>query len=328
MAMQMRPLGRSGQWIGRLGLGTMTWARDTDEFDARDQLAAFLDAGGNLIDTAASYADGASEALLGQLLQEFQARDDVVIATKAGSYRQPGRPFNSSRAFLLDALDASLSRLRVDHIDLWQIHGWDPYTPLEETMAAAEFAVTSGRVRYLGISNFSGSQTARACMTQELLRRTPLVTTQVEYSLLERGIEREIVPNAPALGIGILPWSPLGRGVLSGKYRHGVPTQSRGGDADAASWVQVYFDERGRRIVDAVATAAEGLGASPAEVALAWVRDRPGVVAPIVGARSVQQLIGALATEELNLPNEILIALDEISSPHRSYPEAGWAQPQ
>jgi aryl-alcohol dehydrogenase-like predicted oxidoreductase len=326
--MQMRPLGRSGQWIGRLGLGTMTWGRDTDEFDARDQLAAFLDAGGNLIDTASSYTDGASETLVGQLLHEFQARPDVVIATKAGSFRQPGRPFNTSRAALLDALDTSLQRLRVDHVDLWQIHGWDPYTPLEETLAAAEYAVTSGRVRYLGISNYSGAQTARACTMQDVLRRTPLVTTQVEYSLLERGIEREIIPQAPALGLGILPWSPLGRGVLSGKYRHGVPAESRGGNADAAAWVQVYFDERGRRIVDAVATAAEGLGSSPAEVALAWVRDRPGVVAPIVGARTVQQLSGALATEELELPNEILTALDDVSAPARGYPEFGWAQPQ
>lgn len=326
--MQMRPLGRSGQWIGRLGLGTMTWGRDTDEFDARDQLAAFLDAGGNLIDTASSYTDGASETLVGQLLQEFQARPDVIIATKAGSFRQPGRPFNTSRSALLDALDTSLQRLRVDHVDLWQIHGWDPYTPLEETLAAAEYAVTSGRVRYLGISNYSGGQTARACTMQDVLRRTPIVTTQVEYSLLERGIEREIIPQAPALGLGILPWSPLGRGVLSGKYRHGVPAESRGGNADAAAWVQVYFDERGRRIVDAVATAAEGLGSSPAEVALAWVRDRPGVVAPIIGARTVQQLSGALATEELELPNEILTALDDVSAPARGYPESGWAQPQ
>ena len=325
--MHMRPLGRSGQWVGRIGLGTMTWGRDTDEFDARDQLAAFLDAGGNLIDSAASYGEGASEAMLGELLGEFGARDDVVIATKAGSFRQPGRPFNASRGHLLDNLDASLRRLRVDHIDLWQIHGWDPFTPLEETLAAAEYAVATGRVRYLGISNYSGAQTARACTFQEVGRATPIVTTQMEYSLLERGIEREIVPMAPALGLGVLPWSPLGRGVLTGKYRHGVPAESRAGNAERAGWVQVYFDERGRRIVDAVATAAEGLGASPAEVALAWVRDRPGVVAPIVGARTVLQLTGALAAEELQLPEEIRRALDDVSAPVRGYPEAGWAQP-
>jgi aryl-alcohol dehydrogenase-like predicted oxidoreductase len=325
--MHARPLGRSGLWVGRLGLGTMTWGRDTDELDARDQLAAFLDAGGSLIDTGSSPLDGSSEALVGDLIAEFGARNDVVIASKAGSWRQPGRPFNTSRSHLLDSLDASLNRLRVDHIDLWQIHGWDAHTPLEETLETAEYAVKTGRVRYLGISNFSGWQTAQACTMQRSMDRTSIVTTQMEYSLLQRGIEREITPSAPSLGIGILPWSPLGRGVLTGKYRHGVPVDSRGGDADKAGWVQVYFDERGRRIVDAVATAAEGLGASPAEVALAWIRDRPGVIAPIIGARTVQQLMGALGAEDLVLPTEIQAALDEVSQPPKGYPESGWAQP-
>jgi aryl-alcohol dehydrogenase-like predicted oxidoreductase len=325
--MHARPLGRSGLWVGRLGLGTMTWGRDTDESDARDQLAAFMDAGGSLVDTAASYAEGSSEEILGELIAEFGARDDLVIASKAGSWRQPGRPYNTSRAHLLTSLDASLARLRVDHIDVWQIHGWDPYTPLDETLATAEYAVNTGRVRYLGISNFSGWQTAHACTLQRNSERTPFITTQMEYSLLQRGIEREITPSAQALGIGILPWSPLGRGVLTGKYRHGVPVDSRGGNAEKSAWVQVYFDERGRRIVDAVATAAEGLGASPAEVALAWIRDRPGVIAPIIGARTVQQLMGALAAEELDLPHEIQNALDEVSQPSMGYPDSGRTQP-
>jgi len=148
----------------------------------------------------------------------------------------------------------------------------------------------------------------------------------MEYSLLERGIEREVVPAAHALGLGILPWSPLGRGVLTGKYRHSTPADSRGGNADTAAWVQVYLDDRGRRIVDAVATAADGLGASPGEVALAWLRGRPGVVAPILGARTSQQLVSALASDELELPDEIVSALDEVSAPALGYPEAGWAQ--
>ena len=148
----------------------------------------------------------------------------------------------------------------------------------------------------------------------------------MEYSLLERGIEREIVPAAQSLGLGILPWSPLGRGVLTGKYRHGTPADSRGGNADSAAWVQTYMDERGRRIVDAVATAADGLGTSPTEVALAWLRDRPGVVAPILGARTNSQLLAALASDELELPEEITRALDDISAPALGYPEAGWAQ--
>lgn len=325
--MQKRPLGRSGIWVGRLALGTMTWARGTDEYEARDQLAAFLDAGGSLIDTSDSYADGESESLLGELIEEFAVRDEVIVATKAVSRPHEERRFNASRGHLLSALDASLRRLRTDHIDLWQLHAWDPWTPIEETLAALDIAASSGRVRYAGVSNYTGWQLARAATWQE---RSPgaarLVTTQMEYSLLERGVEREVIPALPALGMGLLPWSPLGRGVLTGKYRHSLPIDSRGANPDTAGWVQGYFDERGRRIVDAVATAAEGLGASPVEVSLAWLRDRPGVVAPILGARTNSQLLAALASEELELPEEILIALDDVSAPPLGYPESGWAQ--
>lgn len=305
----------------------MNWGRGTDDDDARDQLAMFLDAGGNLVDTADVYAEGASESLLGVLLREFDVRDQVVLATKAGSRPSPVRRFDGSRAHLLNSLERSLDRLQTDWIDLWQVHAWDPITPIEETLAALDYAVTSGKVRYVGISNYSGVQTARAAVLQSTdARRAPIVSTQMEYSLLERGIEREVVPAAQALGIGILPWSPLGRGVLTGKYRHGVPVDSRGSLPESAGWVQVYMDERGRRIVDAVATAADGLGASPAEVALAWVRDRPGVVAPILGARTSQQLLIGLAAEELILPAEIVRALNEVSQPFTGYPESGWAQ--
>ena len=227
----------------------------------------------------------------------------------------------------MKAIETSLTRLRTDTIDLWQLHAWDPLTPMEETLAVCDDIVRSGKARYIGISNYSGWQTARAATWQRAIPgRAPIVTAQMEYSLLERGIEREIVPAAQALGLGILPWSPLGRGVLTGKYRHGTPADSRGGNADSAGWIQIYMDERGRRIVDAVATAADGLGASPTEVALAWLRDRPGVVAPVLGARNNSQLIAALASEELELPEEISRALDEVSAPAASYPEAGWAQ--
>ncbi len=325
--MQQRPLGRSGLWVGRLALGTMTWGRSTDEYEARDQLAAFIDAGGTLIDTADVYVDGISEQLLGELVEEFGIRDQVVLATKAVSSSDTDRRYDASRHHLMRAIDTSLKRLRTDTIDLWQLHAWDPLTPMEETLAVCDDIVRSGKARYIGISNYSGWQTARAATWQRAIPgRAPIVTAQMEYSLLERGIEREIVPAAQALGLGILPWSPLGRGVLTGKYRHGTPADSRGGNADSAAWVQVYMDERGRRIVDAVATAADGLGASPTEVALAWLRDRPGVVAPILGARNNSQLIAALASEELELPEEISRALEEVSAPPASYPEAGWAQ--
>lgn len=325
--MQERPLGKTGIVVGSSALGTMTWGRATDEYDARDQLAAFLDAGGNLIDTADVYGEGVSEEMLGTLIAEFECRDQVIIATKAASAPHSERRFNASRRHLLAALDSSLRRLQVDYIDLWQLHAWDPRTPLDETLSVLDHVVSTGRVRYVGISNYSGWQTAMACTTQML---TPgaarIVSTQMEYSLLERGIEREIVPSAKALGIGILPWSPLGRGVLTGKYRHSIPIDSRGAQPESAHFIQTYSDERARRIVDSVAIAAEGLGASPAEVALAWLRGRPGVVAPILGARTVQQLALALGSEELILPQEILTALDDISEPAQSYPEAGWAQ--
>jgi aryl-alcohol dehydrogenase-like predicted oxidoreductase len=325
--MELRPMGRSGLWVGRLGLGTGTWTRGTDEYEARDQLAAFLDAGGTLIDTADVYADGDAEALLGELVEEFEVRDEVVLATKAGAVGGTDRRVNASRVHLMRALEASLRRLRTETVDLWQVHAWDPWTPLDETLAAIDDAVTAGKVRYAGVSNYAGWQMARAATWQQAVPgRTPLVTAQMEYSLLERGIEREIVPAAQSAGMGILPWSPLGRGVLTGKYRHSMPIDSRGANVETAAWVQVYLDERGRRIVDALATAAEGLGASPTEVALAWLRDRPGVVAPILGARTNNQLIAALASEELELPEEILIALDDVSSPAMGYPESGWAQ--
>jgi aryl-alcohol dehydrogenase-like predicted oxidoreductase len=325
--MEQRPLGKSGLWVGRLALGTMTWGRGTDEYEARDQLAAFLDAGGTLVDTADTYGDGAAEDLLGTLLQEFECRDQIVLATKAVSMPNTERRFDASRRHLLDALEASLKRLDVEAIDLWQLHAWDPFTPMEETLAAVDYAVASGKVRYVGISNYSGAQTARACTyQQQVAGRAPIITSQMEYSLVERGIEREIIPSAQMLGIGILPWSPLGRGVLTGKYRHSIPIDSRGAQPDTSQWINVYADERSKRIIDALCTAADGLGASPAEVALAWLRDRPGVVAPIMGARTTSQLVAGLASEELVLPPEITQVLDEISEPDLGYPEAGWAQ--
>lgn len=324
--MERRPLGRSGLWVGRLALGTGTWTRGTDEYEARDQLAAFLDAGGTLIDSADGYADGGAETLLGELLAEFEVRDEIVLATKAGSANGIDRRTDSSRGHLLRALEGSLRRLNTDVIDLWQLHAWDPWTPLDETLAAIDCAVSSGKVRYVGMSNFSGWQMARAATLQQVAGRAPFITTQMEYSLLERGVEREVVPAAQSLGMGLLPWSPLGRGVLTGKYRHSTPIDSRGANPDSAAWVQAYLDERGRRIVDALATAAEGLGASPTEVALAWLRERPGVVAPVLGARTANQLIAALASDELELPDAITFALDDVSAPAIGYPEAGWAQ--
>src|SRR6478735_6687613 len=296
--MQQRLLGATGLSVSRLGLGTMTWGRDTDEHEARDQLTAFTEAGGTLVDTAAGYGNGASEELLGSLLRDVVRRDDVVIATKAGiSARNGERVYDTSRGYLLRTLDASLSRLGVDHVDLWQVHIWTDDAPLEETLTALDRAVASGRTAYVGISNYSGWQTAQA-----------------EYSLLNRAVEQEVLPAAAALGLGVLPWSPLGRGVLTGKYRGGTPSDSRAASPHFSTFVGRYLGDSSQRVVEGVARAADGLGWSSLEVALAWVRDRPGVTAPILGARTAAQLRESLTVEELSLPDEINAALDDVSS--------------
>jgi aryl-alcohol dehydrogenase-like predicted oxidoreductase len=313
--MEQRSVGATGLSVSRLGLGTMTWGRDTDEHEARDQLIAFVEAGGTLIDTAAGYGDGASEELVGRLIRDVVSRHEVVLATKAGISRRSGRRETyASRGRLLTELDASLARLGVDHVDLWQVHTWVDGVPIEETLAALDLAVTSGRASYVGISNYTGWQTAQAATWQRAVPgRTVLASTQMEYSLLNRRIELDVVPAATALGLGILPWSPLGGGVLTGKYRSGTPSDSRGASPFFAGFIDPYLDERSGRVVDGVAKAAEGLGWSMTEVALAWVRDRPGVTAPILGARTAKQLMDSLGVEELTLPAEIVAALDDVS---------------
>jgi aryl-alcohol dehydrogenase-like predicted oxidoreductase len=320
--MQQRPLGRSGLAVSRLALGTMTWGRDTDPDDAAAQLKFFLEAGGTLLDTADVYGHGTAEAVIGTLLDQLVPRDEVLIATKAGLTRDPDRRRDASRGNLLRSLDRSLRRLGTDYVDLWQVHGHDPLTPFEETLAALDAAVTSGRVRYVGVSNFAGWQTARAAAWQSgYPARAPIVATQMEYSLVERGIEREVIPAAAALGIGVLAWSPLGRGVLTGKYRTGRPVGSRAVSEHFGPFVQCYLEPRSSSIVEAVVTAAGGLGVSPLEVALAWVRDRPGVTAPILGARTAGQLHSALRSDDLDLPVEIAQALDDVSAIEVGYPE-------
>jgi aryl-alcohol dehydrogenase-like predicted oxidoreductase len=313
--MQQRYLGQTGLKVSRMGLGTLTWGRDTDEHEARDQLVAFTEAGGTLLDTAAGYGDGASEELIGSLLGDVVRRDDVVIATKAGITRARGqRETNASRGSLIATLDASLRRLGVDHIDLWQVHAWVDDTPLEETLSALDYAVASGRAAYVGVSNYTGWQSAQAATWQKAVPgRAKLASHQVEYSLLNRRAEAEVIPAAEAMGLGILPWSPLGRGVLTGKYRTGTPADSRAASPHFQNFVTGYLGERSSRIVEAVARAADGLDWTPLEVALAWVRDRPGVTAPIVGARTAAQLKGSLTAEDCTLPAELVAALDDVS---------------
>ncbi len=312
--MEMRQVGSSGLQVSRLGLGTLTWARDTSTEDARGLLEAFCSAGGNLIDTAAAYAAGDAERLIGKLTREVVSRDELVIATKAGfAIRNGKRITDTSRGALLRDLEGSLRRLDTDHVDLWQVHAWGS-APLEETLSALDHAVASGKARYVGISNFVGWQTAQAATWQRAYPgRATITSTQVEYSLLARRAEVEVLPAARALGLGVFPWSPLGRGVLTGKYRSGIPRDSRAA-SDHFSWfTEPYLQTRSRAVVEAVAKAADGLDLDPLQVALLWVRDAPGVTAPLLGARNAGQLAAALAVEGKALPTEIAVALDDVS---------------
>ena len=251
--MEHRRLGRTGLQVSWLGLGTMTWSRDTDEHDARELLRDFVDAGGTLVDTSASYAEGGAEALLGSLLGGAVARRDVTIVTKGGVRRTAdGAVVDASRGALLDALDGSLDRLGTDHVDVWLVQTPDPRTPLEETASALRLAVSSGRARYVGLSNHAGWQVARAA---SLLEADPgLAAVEAEYSLLQRGVEREALPAAENLGAGLLAWSALGRGVLTGKYRRTVPADSRAASAHLAGFVQPYLTRPAAAVVEALVT--------------------------------------------------------------------------
>jgi len=312
--MMLRPVGTSGLRVSRLGLGTMTWGRDTSAEQAKGLIEMFREAGGTLIDTAAAYGAGDSERLVGRLIKDAGARDEMVIATKAGFVIRDGERIvdTSSRALLRD-LDGSLSRLQTDYVDLWQIHAFGD-APLAESLAAVDHAVATGRVRYAGVSNFVGWQTAQAATWQTAFPgRTPISSAQVEYSLLARRAEVEVLPAVRAFGMGFFPWSPLGRGVLTGQYRTGTPRGSRAATDHFAWFVEPYLEPRSKGVVEAVARAAEGLDLTPLQVALLWVRDAPGVTAPLLGARSAGQLAPALAVEDQQLPNEIASALDDVS---------------
>lgn len=320
--MQQRALGRSGLMVSSLGLGTMTWGRETDENDAAAQLTTFHDAGGTLLDTSPSYTGGASERIVGRLLRDVVNRAEIVLATDTGRGSN-SHPIAKSggRGQMLADLDASLKRLNTDYLDLWQVNSWDSTVPIEEVLAALDFAVTSGRVRYVGVANFCGWQLGQVAAWQRALHKAPIIANQMEYSLVERGIEREVVPACLENGVGILAWSPLGRGVLTGKYRHTMPADSRGVSPQRQQFVGHYLTDEASRVVEAVNTAADGLSTSPLAVALAWVRDRPGVVAPIVGARNCDQLKESLASDALSLPAKISDALNDISATRFGYPE-------
>lgn len=304
--MQTRRLGGSGLSVSRLGLGTMSWGRDTDADDAAGQLEAFVEAGGTLVDTSNVYGDGDAESIIGTLVPDVIPRDRVRLATTTVGV-------GTGRGALLGALDASLRRLGTDRVDLWQVHGFDPTMPVEETCSALQTAVTSGRADYVGVSGHAGWQAATIA-TWMRAQGVPLASVETEYSLLERSPEPDLLPAAELHRLGVLAWAPLGRGVLTGKYRHGTPADSRGASPHYSRYVGLRRTELAARIVEAVATAADGLGTSPLAVACAWVRDRPGVTSAVIGARDPAQLLGSLAAEEVALPDSIRAALDDVSS--------------
>ncbi|MBD5787288.1 aldo/keto reductase [Cellulosimicrobium terreum] len=320
--MELRQLGRTGLRVSTLGLGTMTWARDTDELDAAEQLRDFVDAGGTLIDTAASYAGGDAESLLGSLLGSKVDRREVVLCTKAGVRHTADGPLvDASRGALLDSLDESLARLGTDHVDLFLVHAPDTLAPFAETMSALRQAVTSGRTRYVGLSNHPAWATAQAAALLGAPGDVGLAAVELEYSLLQRGVEREVVPAAEALGLGLLAWSPLGRGVLTGKYRRALPADSRGASPHLSGFVEPYLDPAASGVVEAVVTAADGLGRAPLDVALAWLLGRATVSSAIVGARTPAQLRASLAATDLVLPDAVRSALDDVSDLEIGYPE-------
>ena len=286
--MEKRSAGNSGLELSRLGLGTMTWGRDTDTHEAADQARAFIEAGGNFLDTASHYGDGDSERVIGGLIGTLFRREDVVITTKAGVTNSSGSLVtDTSRTALMSSLEKSLARLGTDYIDLWQIKIWDKQTQLTDTLSALDWAYATGRARYVGISNFSGWQSARAITLQESNSvKAPITSLQNEFSLLARTAEKDALQCANSLDKGFIAWSPLGRGALTGKYRNGIPADSRAATPHFAPFIEPYLNERSRRIVDAVSVAAQGLGYAPLEVALAWVRDFPGVTSAVVGART------------------------------------------
>jgi aryl-alcohol dehydrogenase-like predicted oxidoreductase len=335
--MEHRLLGRSGCSVSTLALGTMTFGSETDEDGARAQLDGFVAAGGNLIDTADVYSGGASEEIVGRWLATSspEVRDAVVIATK-GRFRMgpDANDLGLSRRHLQRAVDGSLRRLGVDCIDLYQVHAWDPMTPLDETLRALDDMVRVGKIRYVGLSNFTGWQIQKAVGLARMHGLAAPITLQPQYNLLVREIEWEIVPACLDAGLGLLPWSPLGGGWLTGKYqRDTAPVGATRLGEDPDRGVEAYSrrstQDRTWDVIDVVRRVADERGASMAQVALAWLVDRPGVTSVILGARTVDQLQDNLAAATLHLHPAETAALDVASDPSPAdYPYGGPGEEQ
>jgi aryl-alcohol dehydrogenase-like predicted oxidoreductase len=324
---EYRQLGRSGLRVSTLTLGTATFGGtgglaawgSTDVAGARRLIDTCADAGVNLIDTADAYSDGLSEEILGEALQGSDA--DVLVATKA-RFATGGGPNDAglSRHHLIAACEASLRRLRRDHIDLYQVHEWDGQTPLEETLGALDALVRSGKVRYVGSSNFTGWQLMKAAAVAERRGFEPFVAQQIYLSLQSREAEHEVIPAALDLGLGTLVWSPLAGGLLSGKYRRDVTPE--GAARHLGDWQEppVHDYDRLYDTVDAIVEIASARGAAPSQIALAWLLGRPGVTSLVIGARTHEQLVVNLGAADLQLSGEESDALERVSRTPLPYP--------
>jgi aryl-alcohol dehydrogenase-like predicted oxidoreductase len=320
--MRYRTLGRSGTVVSVHCLGTMTFGNEADEETSGVILETFVEAGGTFLDTADVYSQGASEQIIGRWLKAHPTEaQQLVIATKGRFPMGPGpNDYGASRRHLQDALDRSLERLGVERVDLYQIHAWDALTPLEETLRFLDDAVTAGKIGAYGFSNYLGWQITKAVHLARENHWSPPVTLQPQYSLLVRGIEHEIVPACLDAGIGLLPWSPLAGGWLSGKYtRDTAPTGAtrlgENPERGMEAWGPRNEDEHTWRVVDAVREVADEAGTTPAAVALAWLDAQPAMTSTILGARNVDQLRQNLAAVDLELSAEQLQRLTEVSTP-------------
>jgi len=313
--METRQVGASGLLVPTLGLGTMTWGTTTDVHEAGAILTEFLDAGGRLVDVARWHGSAVAEEMLGTLLEASVSRSDVVLSV-TGAWRQTtdGTERDSSRGGLLGSLDASLDRLGTDHVDLFVVTGPDGTTSWHETVSALDIAVSTGRAHYVGVSGVNAWQAVRAATLLES-RGLALTAVSAELSLLRREDELEHEESNVEIGAGLIGWSPLGRGVLTGKYRRTVPADSRAADPALAPYVDELLNDRCAGIVEAVVTASQGLGLTPTQLSLAWSLTRPGAAATVVGPRTVAQLRDALAVEDVALPETVVEVLDEVSSP-------------
>jgi aryl-alcohol dehydrogenase-like predicted oxidoreductase len=330
--MRIRLLGRTGLKVSEICLGTMTFGSTPgarrvpgcSEEESLKILNAYLERGGNFIDTADGYADGRSEEILGKGLKG--RRDDVVLATKVFFPTGSGANHKGlSRKHIFAGIEMSLRRLQTDYLDLYQVHCFDTRTPLEETLSALDALVRQGKVRYLGCSNFSAWQLAKALGVSELHGYARFDCLQPQYSLVCRALEREILPLCRAEGVGVIAWSPLGGGFLSGKYRSGEapPQASRLADSDPSTrtWVERFFTERNYQILHAVEEAAARLGKTISQVALAWLLAMPGVTSVIIGARNLAQLHENLGADDWDFPPEEWKKLDAASALPVEYPQ-------